>query len=326
MRNVRAIATGGMVLLLLSLPALSAESDLDAKTAKLFKIKWGSISYYKTATIGNPDASSSMQTYQSGQQNQENLTLSIQAAISDPNRILGTIQEGVITQVTDGAGRDVNIVSAPPQPHQTYMAPHYRQHFTQPPQVPKWQAFVQSVLRLPSQSAGFRPQLVTELQPCQISLHLDLALLKQSGGEIRRVKGYFYALMPGSLESIDVPFEPNSTWVQLTPDTAIQVREATCTGGSYHYSVQSSQPGGSRPLNLGASLPNRFVVEQQLIGAEGKPVNRPMGGMFLGGHIGGNGSGSGSFGQIKAFRFIIAVNPSHKKIPFELEHIPLPKP
>jgi len=31
-------------------------------------------------------------------------------------------------------------------------------------------------------------------------------------------------------------------------------------------------------------------------------------------------------GQIKKIRFVIAVNPTHREIPFVLENIPLPKP
>jgi len=42
--------------------------------------------------------------------------------------------------------------------------------------------------------------------------------------------------------------------------------------------------------------------------------------------VGGIGSGSGNVGQIKAIRFVIAVNARECKIPFEFTHVTLPKP
>jgi hypothetical protein len=322
MWNVRGIAASGMVVLLTSLPVLSAESELDAKAAKLFKIRWSSITYNKTVTVSNPDVSSARGSVRGS--TGEGLQLSGQIEILDPNRVLGTSRDGIITQLVDSAGRDVNVPPAPALSG-SYEAPRYSRRFTQPPQVPKWQAFIQSVLRLPSPNANFRPQLVDELQPNSMNLQLGLDLLKRPG-EVRRVKGHFYALVAESIESIEVPFEPNNTWVRLTPDLEIQVQEATCTGNSYQYSVQTSgqQRSSMLSLRVGASLPSRLVVNQLLIGTDGQPTNRPMGGMM--GHVGGRGSGSGSGGPVKAFRFIIAVNPSHRKIPFEFGHIPLPKP
>jgi len=46
---------------------------------------------------------------------------------------------------------------------------------------------------------------------------------------------------------------------------------------------------------------------------------------FLPTHVGGSGGGShsGSGKPIKKIRFVIAVNPKHYKIPFELKNIPL---
>lgn len=41
--------------------------------------------------------------------------------------------------------------------------------------------------------------------------------------------------------------------------------------------------------------------------------------------IGGSGSGSGGNGPVKTIRFVIAVNPTDYEVPFDLEHIPLPK-
>ena len=138
MLNVRGIITGGMVVLLMGLPALSAESDLDRKAAKLFKVELSSVTYNKTVSTNNPAVASTGQ--QTGQQTSESLQLSGRIEFLDPSRVLGTSGEGVITQLVDGAGRDVNVPVAPSSPHRFYQAPRYTRRFTQPPQVPKWPA------------------------------------------------------------------------------------------------------------------------------------------------------------------------------------------
>jgi hypothetical protein len=171
------------------------------------------------------------------------------------------------------------------------------------------------------------PQFVTELQPCRITMRLDKDLLGQARRELRSVKGYFHALIAESLENIDVPFEPNDAWVRLTPDVEIQVREAVCTPGSYRFSIETRPQGGGgmRPLMVGEPLPGRIVVARQLLGPDGKPDSRP-GPSFLPAPIGGRSSGSGGNFQIKTIRFVVAVNPTEHKIPFELAHVPLPNP
>ncbi len=80
-----------------------------------------------------------------------------------------------------------------------------------------------------------------------------------------------------------------------------------------------------RPLEVGQPLPGRMVVEQQFIGADGKSSFHPRPG-FLPAPIGGHGSGSGGNAPIKTIRFVVAVSPTERKIPFELSHVPLPNP
>lgn len=82
-----------------------------------------------------------------------------------------------------------------------------------------------------------------------------------------------------------------------------------------------------RPISVNDPLPSRIVVTRQFIGSDGKPTHHFSGIRRLPAHVGGNGSGSGGdSGQIQKIRFVIAVNPTHYKIPFAFEHIPLPKP
>jgi hypothetical protein len=172
------------------------------------------------------------------------------------------------------------------------------------------------------------PQLVTELQPSTLAMDLDPVLLTQSDGEITRLEGYFYALVAESIETIEVPFEPNDCWVRLTPELEIRVREAQCAESRYEYHIETRNGDvGGRPfLRVGEPMSSRLVCDRQFIDADGKPAGHfgPMG--RLPGHIGGRGSGSGRNVQIETIRFVIAVRPTHRKVPFELEHVPLPDP
>jgi len=352
MRNAQRIIASGMIILIASMSVRSAESDLDTKSAKLFKVTWSSVGYSKQVTVQNPDASSSTQPPPTRQQAHESLSLSGRIEVQDPNRILGTCSQGVIIQMVDGGGRDVNV--APPVsvsqvngrplqmrsrslPPRYYEVPRYSPQYTQPPQPSRWESFIRSMLKLPSPTVNFRPQLVDRLQPTSLNLNLDLGLLQQAGGEVRRVKGYFYAAIPESTETRDVPFEPNNTWVQLTPDLEIQVLEATCLVPTFQYSIQTRGSGrlptisGSSSLNLpSGGMSDRVVSAVRFVGADGKLMARVSGGGSSGSYGANSGKMSASGGNltadVKFFRFTIAVKPTEHKIPFEFEHIPLPKP
>jgi hypothetical protein len=322
MWNARGLITGAMAVLIASLPAASSESEPDAKAARLFKIIWSSVSY--DHTISNPALPSDERV------NAETLRLSVRVEFVDPNRVLGTCQEGVVTELVNGAGQDVNVAQTPQPPSRFYQAPRTVRRYTQPPQVPKWQAAIRSILKLPSATTGFRPQPYNEWQPNQVNLRLETSVINAPATEIRRVKGYFYALVPESMEVVDVPFEPNDTWVRLTDDLEIKVQEAACTGSSYQYVLQTHGNGTTRMGGPGFvdRLPSRMLTAQQLIGMDGKPISQTSGGSSsssVGGTGTMSGSGSGLSGPIKALRFIIAVKPGHRRIPLEFEHIPLPK-
>jgi hypothetical protein len=204
MLNVRGIVTGGIVVLLVGLLASCAKSDLDTKSAKLFKTSWASLKYSSKAVANSPDAPSTTGQKWVWQQDQEHFRLSAEIEFPDPNWVLGTCRNGVITRLVDGAGRDVNVPPTPSSPRRDYEFPCYGR-WLEPP------------------ARGTRPQAVDQLQPNSVGFTLDVGPLKQAGGEIRRVEGYFYAVIPESMESIDVPFRPDSAWVRLTPDFEIQV-------------------------------------------------------------------------------------------------------
>jgi hypothetical protein len=215
-----------------------------------------------------------------------------------------------------------------------YEGLRYHQRMSQPPKTPRWKAFLYKYIRIPQKP--FRPQLVNQLEPSRLQFELDLGLLGHTGKEIKSLKGYYYVLMAESIQHIEVPFEPNDQWVGLTDEIAIQVREAECkiTGSrlKYNLDIEESRLGGERfnRISFGDYLPEKMVMGRQLIGKDGKSLDRHMGHGFLPAHVGGSSSGSrsgsGGVSPIEKIRFVIAVNPKHCKIPFELKNIPLPNP
>jgi len=317
----------------------SIDASIDKKVMDRFEINWESIRYVKSVTQYNPKVSSNQQPSSSN----ESLTLSCEIEIKDPNLVLGISRRGVLTEMTDSERRNIEIsqeqpqLRQPPFPesiHMRYEGLRYRNRFTQPPKIPRWRALLRSFFRIPTRP--FKPELVNELQPARVQFELDIGLLEPAGGEIRSLKGYFYALMAESIEHVEVPFEPNDHWVGLTDEVAIQVREAECTISAsrirYNFDIEENRLGGERfnRLSFRDYLPQKMVMGRQLIGEDGKPLNQPMGPGPLPTHVGGSGSGShsgsGGVSPIEKIRFVIAVNPKHYKIPFELKNIPLPNP
>jgi len=248
----------------------SINADIDKKVVDRFEINWESMRYVKSVTQYNQKVSSNKQASSSN----ENLTLTCEIKIKDPNLVLGTLREGIITEVTDSKRRNIEISQELPQSrHMPYQGLRYQNRFTQPPTISRWRALLYKYLRI--QPTPFRPVLINELQPVQIQFQLDLGLLEPAGGEIRNLKGYFYALMAGSIEHVDVPFEPNDQWVHLTDGLAIQVREADCTisGSSirYNFNIEENLLGERiHNLSVGDYLPKKMVMGRQFISDDGK--------------------------------------------------------
>jgi hypothetical protein len=319
MTRARRLIAVGVIVLFGGLSVAWAGSGLDAKAADYFTARWSEIAYTKTDTIQNASAAK--------QGTSESLSLTCAITIRDPNLVLGTLAQGVVTQLTGRAGQDLNVSPLSLHAGPPYERPRYERRYMPPPKEPRWRAMVRSALRLsPNQTPV--PKLVSELQPSPMILQLDTRTLDQAGGQLHQVKGYFHALVAESLENVDVPFEPNDQWVRLTPSLEIQLRQASCTVSSFQYRIETRpQNEYSAPLRLGDPLPGRLVVARQLLGPDGKPRDAYSGQPpWLPAHISGGMSGGGTDCQIKAIRFVIAVNPAHCRIPFEFQHVPLPDP
>lgn len=323
MHLLREVTAFSIIFISTGFAAEQSESKAKPKVEDLFKVNWSSLTYNKTVSVRNPAITKNQRSAGTS----ERLSLSCQIEILDPNLVLGTCATPVIEQAKDGSNADVIIMSKPgPARRSNYEAPRFIRRFSTPPQSPKWKTAIRSTLRL-SPPPPPRPQLVNEIQPMPMDIQLDVGLSKQAGGEISRVKGYFYALVAESLEYVDVPFKPSDDWVRLTEDMNIRLKEAQCTDSSFRFNIEVTPKNtASQPILVEGYLPGRMVVARQFIDQAGKPTEHFSAFRHLPAHISGSGSGGGSNSQIKSIRFVIGVNPRHCKIPFVLEDIPIPKP
>lgn len=293
----------------------------NTKGAELFNVRWRSITYSKT--LYNPAASAKGRD----QRVSESLTVSCEAEILDPKLVVGTCDKPIIEQVTDSMGRDTDISRAQPRSDRMYYTtPRYRPSRTLTPPLPlaQLEGKARSALKLPLRAR--RPlQLRAELQPVRMGIKLEPGLLGQGQQKIGRVKGYFHALIAKSFEHVEVPFEANDKWVRLTSDVEIQVHKAWHTGTAARYDIKQRRRAGTRArrLHVEDRLPGGIVVVREFIGAGGQPDTPVRGGRSLPGPIGGSGSHDKGH-RIEKIDYLIAVGPSHHRIPFEFEHIPLP--
>jgi hypothetical protein len=348
MIRLRLILTIVAIVMVIGWLIVTTDTEADKNVADLFEIKWRRTEYDNSVKRYNPNVSSNQQPSRANQ----NLRLSCEITIKDPNLVLGISRQGNLTEMIDSEGQNIEIgqeiprLSRSPTPGMRnmpkpgsfsirYEGLRYRQRMTQPPKIPRWQTFLYKYLKYVGiKPKPFKRELVNELQPARVRFDLDLGSLECSSGEFRSLNGYYYVLMAESVENIEVPFEPNDQWVNLTDELAIQVREAKWTiYGTrirYNFDIEENRLGGGRfnRLSFGDYLPEKIVMGRQLIGEDGKPLRQPMGFGSLRAHVGGSGSGSHSSrsgaSPIKKIQFVIAVNPKHYKIPFELKNVPLP--
>jgi len=323
MNLMRRVVVFSIITISTGFPVARSESKAEPKVEDLFKVSWSSVTYSKTVSVRNPAVSGGQ-----GQDESEKLSLTCEVEIPDPNRILGICRQPLIEKITDGGGKSIEISSVSPgSGDMRYDLLRYRKRYVRT--SPKLVNSVRSTLGLPRKVSS-RPHWVKELESGRMQINLDVGLSKQAGGEIGRVKGYFHALVAESLEYVDVPFERSDNWVRLTPDLEIRVRDVSCQESRYSLTIEARPEAGgyAPPLSVQSYLPNKLVVTRQLLGPDDNPISHPTGIRCLPDSLSdesGAYSGSG-IGQIKKIRFVIAVNPTHYKIPFVFEHIPLPKP
>jgi hypothetical protein len=316
------------VLLVIALSGLSmskADSAKQNKIEKLLKTDWESIQYYKNVSVYNPRVSSNQRSSSSS----ENVNVNCKVEILDPNVILGTCSQAVITEITDSKGHVISSGEEfPNTSSMTYDGLRYSTKMVMPKRDPKWKQIMESVMRIRKET-DYRPQMVLELQPNNLRIQLDKDTLQKAGSEIGSIKGYFYALSAGSLKNVDFPFEPNDNWLPITDYEEIKIKDVQRSGSSINYNIEERNLGGNQPFSLkvGDYLPRQIVTARQFLKDDGTVSGHFLGIQRIPAHVGGGGSMGGTdVPQITTIRFVIAEDPNHNKIPFELKNIPVPKP
>jgi hypothetical protein len=296
--------------------------QFNKEVADCLEVNWNSITYSKT--IYNPAVSGKSQD----QVVSEKLSVRCEARILDPKLIIGTCDIPVIEQIIDGKGRETDISRAQPRSNSMYYSTlEYKPSLT--PTLPSslfyWEGKARLALGLPLR-ARHLPKHASVLQPVRMGIQLDPGLLRRDTGEIGSIKGYFHALTAESSKHVEVPFKPDNKWVRLTSDVEIQVRKAWHTGTRARFDIRQRGRTGAAAsyLYVGDSLPDAIVVERQFIGKESRPKPPVKFGRSLPGPIGGSG-GSDTGRQVEKIDYLIATSPKYNRIPFEIEHIPLPE-
>jgi hypothetical protein len=297
------------------------KSQLNKEIADCFKVNWNYITYKKI--LYNKFVSGKIRNRKVS----ENLSVHCEAEILDSKLIIGTCDIPIIEQITDGKDRDSDISRTKSRSNRMYYNTlEYKSKKSPPSSLTYWEGRARLALGLPLQRRHL-PKRTLVLQPVRMKIELDPGLLRRDTGEIGSIKGYFQALTAESSKHIEVPFKPDNKWVRLTSDVEIQLRKASHTGTEAHYDIRQRgrKETGSYNLYVGDSLPDGIVMERQFIGKSSRMEPPRKFGRSLPGPIGGSGSCDINQ-QIEKINYLIAVDPNHNRIPFEFEHIPLPKP
>jgi hypothetical protein len=294
-----------------------AKAQFDEKVADNFKVHWNWVTYSKM--LYNPSVSQKSPDRCLS----ERLYVNCEAEIVDPRLVVGTCYEPVIEQITDGNGRQIDIGWRQTPLHRMYYRNlSYRVGTLPPSKLFQWEGKLRSTLGLPL-SSRHKSKRGLELQPASLRIELDPELIRQEPTEIESIKGYFYALTTESIKHIKIPYNVGDKWIRLTPDVEIQFPKARQS----RFEIKQRWQAGKNVSRLlvGDRWPNEIVADLQFIGTDGKPnYLRSRGGQQLPVSINSGANISGQ--KVEQIDFVIAVGPTHNRIPFEIEHIPLPKP
>jgi len=161
---------------------------------------------------------------------------------------------------------------------------------------------------------------------------------------LSRVEWSFSVLLADTFEVVDVPFEPNDTWIELVDGLEILIEEASVEEGKYSYLIQAIydpnlvtySTGGRWHVRRDETPPAAIVVKVEMLNAAGKPVYQPgTSGSFSSSTGRENSDGleiattraSGSCagcGDVATIRYTFAFDPYEQEARFVLEDIPVP--
>ncbi|MHC4438679.1 MAG: hypothetical protein ACYS3S_15050 [Planctomycetota bacterium] len=293
------------------------QTQFNEKVADYFKVYWNWVTYRKT--LYNP----SIPEKSPDRSISESLYVNCEAEIVDPRLVVGTCYEPVIEQITDGNGREIDISREQTRPDRMYYRSlRYQVRASPPSKLLQWEGKVRTTLGLPLRPRHQRKRSL-ELKPARLGIELDPELIRQETREIESIKGYFYALTAESIKHVKIPYKASDKWIRLTPDVEIQFP----TARQSQFEIKQRWQAGKNVSHLlvGDRWPNEIVADLQFIGADDRPnYLRNRGGRQLPVSLNSGENISGR--KVEKIDFLIAVGPTHSRIPFEIEHISLPKP
>ena len=297
-----------------------AHVKYDKKIAKLFKVHWLQINY-NGQTVKGPKLLAEPGRSVGSRAG----SLLCEIEVLDPEKVLGIYGQALVDELTDSQGRKIDVSRLQPYPDgMRYQRRSQRMKMERPSKLVLWEGRTRTRLGL-GLKERHRPTQVLD-PTTRIGIQLDVGTPEWVQGEIGRIKGHFYALMAESFEHVDVPFKPSSDWVRVTPEIEVRVAAAVPEGRHYSYDirVRPEQDTSKKYLTVEDRLPQRMIVGECLLGDDEKFRPHPVG-ERLPLRIGGKGKGGSTVSCPKTkIRYVIAVNPTHYKVPFELKNIPLP--
>lgn len=284
-------------------------------TAAHLTATWESVSMSMTSQLYNP----AVRPYQTTTGPQWSLALTSRIGVVDSNGLIGLSWTTGAAQAFDQDGREVARAPAPDSQSRFYVQPHYMSVLTGPEGA--W---------------------VSEMSPSHFSVSLPAAPNAQYPSLLSRVTWCLNALVSNRVETVDVPFQPSDTWVELAPGLEILVEKAAVAGGKYEYTIQARWHAGqadylshgSLHLWHGEKPPAAIVIGMSILDAAGKPVQGSSGSFsshgsytVSGDPLGGTSSGTGNCttcGNATTIRYTLAFNTYEKELWFTLENVPVP--
>ena len=292
-------------------PAPPAEPNQVWNPATHFVAAWESLT--SMSKLYNPAGTSGTKPPQ------RSLSIDAQVDVIDVNGVIGFDWSAREILVLDEKGREV--YSGKP------MSSHYC-HFYWPLQyMKKWVA----------------GQWVNELRPYDVAVEMPLDPNRPYPLVLSKVEWSMYALVPGEVKTIDVPFRPTADWVTLAPGLEIKVDSITAENGKYDYRLSMryapkkvvwSSSGGAIALWTQDPTPEVILTKLDILDPQGKSILDQSGGFSSGSSGSGSGDlmtgtahGSGSCsicGTATTFRFTLILKPVQKELRFVLENVPVP--
>lgn len=178
-------------------------------------------------------------------------------------------------------------------------------------------------------------------------LSLDIPMDAELGypSALSRVEWSMDVLMADEFATVDVPFEPNETWIELIPGLEILVEQASVQEGSYQYRIEAIyDPNLVSYTTVGMwhfwahEVPAPvMLVEMDMLNADGQSVRElsspnSSGGSSTSGHTSegvthatSTGSASCSAcGDVTTIRYTFALAPYERSVTLALENVPVP--